>query len=438
MRVLVLLACLFSCTISKADSFDTLLHSIKRDSAQELAVNSDRVKRFVAEKNQQAELLKEAKHQLSELLEHSENLKISLDENEKTLVESEAMLTRKVGDLGELFGAIRQTSGELKADFENSLVSVQLSQRSEFLNALAQSKELPDVQDLEALWFTMLQEMGESGKTRRFDTEVVQKDGSVKTMSVVRIGAYTALSDGRYLQFTPGTQLLAELQKQPSARFERLADEFEGQSSELVKVMIDPTRGQLLGMLTLKPTMTERIKQGGVIGYIILGLGVLGILIAFLRYIYLSFISARINKQLKNMSTPKDNNPLGRIAAVYLRGKNNSFAEQELALEEAMLKEVPVMERYNGLIKLLAAVSPLLGLLGTVIGMIITFQAITLFGTSDPKLMAGGISTALVTTVLGLSVAIPLLFAYTFIAAKSKQLIDIIEIQSVGLAARVL
>ncbi len=124
---------------------------------------------------------------------------------------------------------------------------------------------------------------------------------------------------------------------------------------------------------------------------------------------------------------------MGRIALVYREYQDKPLNEREIALQEAMIKEAPAVEHYNGLIKLLAAVTPLLGLLGTVIGMIITFQTITLFGTSDPKLMAGGISTALVTTVLGLSMAIPLLFAHTFIVAKSRRILDIIEHQSVGL-----
>ncbi|MCB1755918.1 MAG: MotA/TolQ/ExbB proton channel family protein, partial [Gammaproteobacteria bacterium] len=180
----------------------------------------------------------------------------------------------------------------------------------------------------------------------------------------------------------------------------------------------------------------ERIRQGGIVGYIILGLGALGLLLAVLRYFYLMAVSSRITRQARDLSKLSGKNPLGRIGMVYHAKRDASIQDREIALEEAMLKEVPVIERYNGFIKLLAAVAPLLGLLGTVIGMIITFQTITLFGTSDPKLMAGGISTALVTTVLGLSVAIPLLFAHTFLSSKSKRIVEFVEQQSVGLLAR--
>ena len=203
-----------------------------------------------------------------------------------------------------------------------------------------------------------------------------------------------------------------------------------------VKMMIDPTRGQLLSILTRKPDLVERIRQGGVIGYTIIGLGIAGLLLAVIRYGYLIVLQRRVKKQAADLGNLSVRNPLGRIAMVYQNARDKSREDRDVLWEEAVLKEVPRVEKYNALIKLLAAVSPLLGLLGTVTGMIITFQSITLFGTGDPKLMAGGISTALVTTVLGLCVAIPLLFGYTFIAAKSKNIIDVIEHQSIGLIAK--
>lgn len=436
MKALMILLLLSFGSRAHADSLDDLLLSIKQQSSEELAVDEVRVNKFVAEKQNQATLLKEAKTQLTALIAESERLKALMDSNEQQLATTEEELQRKVGDLGELFGAIRQVSGELNADFENSIVSLQFPTRKGFLDTLAQSKALPDVKALEQLWFVMLQEMGESGKTRSFTTEVTHLDGARKTQEVVRIGAYTAISEGDYLKHSIESNSLMQLQRQPPLRYKKTAESYSNSSSDLVKIMIDPTRGQLLNMLTLKPDLWERIQQGGVVGYIILALGAIGLLIAILRYFYLSLVSIRISAQAKKISEPSNKNPLGRLALVYKACGEKPLKERELALEEAMMKEAPIIERYNGLVKLLAAVSPLLGLLGTVIGMIITFQTITLFGTSDPKLMAGGISTALVTTVLGLSVAIPLLFAYTFINSKSTRIIEVIEQQSVGLITR--
>ena len=418
---------------TRASSFDELLQTVKQQTHNELAAENTRIKKFVAEKKQQQKLLTEAKNQLQDLKKQSSQLNDEIEKNEKKLTATEETLQIKLGDLGELFGAVRQVSGELKADFSRSMVSVQYPQRLPFLDELAQSKTLPDVKALEQLWFYMLQEMGETGKTREFNADVFDTDGTQQQQQVIRVGSYALLANGLYLQHDSDTNMLHQLQKQPPARYHQAAQDFSTAETSLAAITIDPTHGQLFNLLTLKPTFMQRINQGGMVGYIILALGAIGLLIAVFRFFYLSLVSKKIKHQIKHLDKPVDSNPMGRIALVYHEYQDKPLNEREIALQEAMIKEAPAVERYNGLIKLLAAVTPLLGLLGTVIGMIITFQTITLFGTSDPKLMAGGISTALVTTVLGLSMAIPLLFAHTFIVAKSRRILDIIEHQSVGL-----
>jgi biopolymer transport protein ExbB len=198
---------------------------------------------------------------------------------------------------------------------------------------------------------------------------------------------------------------------------------------------VDPSRGSLLGLLIQAPSLKERIDQGGVVGYVIIGLGLIGVLIAVWRYLSLTISGSKIRSQLKS-ATPNAGNALGRILGVYHDNKDIDTETLELKLDEAILKEAPKLEKWQGSIKVLAAVAPLMGLLGTVVGMIATFQAITLFGTGDPKLMAGGISQALVTTVLGLVVAIPLVLLHSMVAGKSKGLIEILEEQSAGLIAK--
>ncbi len=418
---------------TRASSFDELLQTVKKQTRNELTAENARIKKFVAEKKQQQELLTKAKNQLQALKKQSSQLNDEIEKNEKKLTATEETLQIKLGDLGELFGAVRQVSGELKADFSRSMVSVQYPQRLPFLDELAQSKTLPDVKALQQLWFYMLQEMGETGKTREFNANVFDTDGTQQQQQVIRVGAYALLANGLYLQHDSDTNKLHQLQKQPPARYHQAAQDFSTGKTSLAEITIDPTHGQLFNLLTLKPTFMQRINQGGMVGYIILALGAIGILIAVFRFLYLSLVSQKIKHQIKHLDKPVDSNPMGRIALVYREYQDKPLNEREIALQEAMIKEAPAVEHYNSLIKLLAAVTPLLGLLGTVIGMIITFQTITLFGTSDPKLMAGGISTALVTTVLGLSMAIPLLFAHTFIVARSRRILDIIEHQSVGL-----
>ena len=142
----------------------------------------------------------------------------------------------------------------------------------------------------------------------------------------------------------------------------------------------------------------------------------------------------KINAQLKNPE-PREDNPIGRIISIYEKNKNLDMESLEMKLNEVAIKYLPKVERGIGTIKLLAVLSPLLGLLGTVTGMILTFQSITLFGTGDPKLMAGGISQALMTTVMGLCCAIPLLLCHNFISSRSQRLVQILEEQTAGLLA---
>ncbi len=419
-----------------AGDFDALLEEIKSQTSLELKENRAREQTFLEAKRDKAILLAETKAELKRQADESESLSAQIDENEKKLTELEEGLHRKMGDLGELYGVIRQFSGELGADFDHSMISVHYPERSQYLNRLAERKELPDIDSLNRMWLSMLEELNESRNVSRFTAPVVQADGSAKNQEVTRIGTYGAVSEGKFLTYSAEGNVFATALKQPAKRFLATADNFETPGDDLVKVMIDPTRGQLLSLLTQKPNLRERIRQGGIIGYIILSLGAIGLLLCFVRYGYLTFVLTRIRKQARNLDNLRTDNPLGRIALVYREIRNKPREQREVIWEEAILREIPRVERYNTFIKLLAAISPLLGLLGTVTGMIITFQSITLFGTSDPKLMAGGISTALITTVLGLSVAIPLLFAYTFIAAKSKGIVDVIEHQSIGLIAK--
>lgn len=418
-----------------ADSFDTLLKETKKHTKEDLLKNSERLQTFKGSHKEAKKLLTETETKRDNAIKLSERLNLTIDVNEQKLAKMEEQLQRQVGDLGELFGVIRQVSGETMAGFDNSIISIHYPEREKFLQELSQSKELPNIEKLEGFWRTLLEEMVESSRVSKFESEVIQKDGTYKDQEVIRIGSYGAVSNNEFLLYSPSENRLMQAHKQPPSRFLYSAGNFDASENGMVQIMIDPTRGQLLDMLTQKPDTTERLEQGGIIGKIIVALGIIGLLLALARYIYLAKSMRALKKQSNNLADLRDDNALGRIAMAYNEHENDTLEKRTVVIEEAILKEVPQFEKYNPLIKLLAAVSPLLGLLGTVTGMIITFQAITLFGTSDPKLMAGGISTALVTTVLGIGVAIPLLFAYTFIAAKTRQIIDLLEHQSIGLIA---
>jgi biopolymer transport protein ExbB len=434
MRIFQILL-LVSISLFASDPFDELLKETIEHSKKDLSENRKRLKIFQESRNEARKLLRNTERKRDEAIKHSKILNKTIDSNEQKISKKEEELQRQVGDLGELFGVIRQISGETKVDFENSITSLHYPERGNFLEELSQSKELPNIEKLEKMWLIMLEEMIESSKISKFSTEIIQQDGTSKTQEVITIGSYGAVSEGEFLIYSPTEKGFLKLAKQPPSYFTQTATNFDNTETSFVQIAIDPTRGQLLNMLTQKPDFSERLEQGGIIGKIIIALGIIGLILAIGRYIYLSWSMRILKKQSKDLSNPNERNALGRIAKIYNEHKEDSQEKRTVVVEEAILKEIPQFEKYNSFVKLLAGVSPLLGLLGTVTGMIITFQAITLFGTSDPKLMAGGISTALITTVLGISVAIPLLFAYTFISSKTKQIIDLLEHQSIGLIA---
>ena len=145
-----------------------------------------------------------------------------------------------------------------------------------------------------------------------------------------------------------------------------------------------------------------------------------------------------MSRQLKNTDVPRNDNPLGRVLATF-KGDPDAIEEDaevvELRISEAVLREVPLLERFQAFLRLAVAAGPLLGLIGTVVGMIVTFQSITESGSSDPKLMANGIGQAMIATVLGLGIAVPLLFVNAGLSSLSRSIVQILDEQSAGLLA---
>ena len=413
---------------------DQLLREVKKSQGVEAKINRAREAQFLAEKHKQQQLLQAAQAELSKQEVLSNQLKTHLNTNEAELSKLETELKNRSGVLGELFGVAKQAAGDLNADLRHSLVSAQFPDRAEKLNLISGSKSLPTIEQLETLWYTLQHEMTESGKVVYFNTKI-QIAGELKEAKVTRIGTFNALSNGEYLEFLPDTKRLNLLDRQPDGEYLSQAVEIGNAKKGSVEVGIDPTRGVILGMLIKAPNALERIKQGGVIGYIILILGAIGFIYAIFRWVQLTFVGKKMESQIDS-STVSTDNPLGRVFNAAEQEKSANTENLELILDEAITREIPVLEKGLPMIKLLAAVAPLLGLLGTVTGMIATFQSISLFGTGDPKLMASGISQALVTTMLGLCVAIPLLFLHSLVASRSRTLVQILDEQTAGLVNR--
>ncbi|GAB4181716.1 MAG: MotA/TolQ/ExbB proton channel family protein [Wenzhouxiangellaceae bacterium] len=429
---------LFAATqVNAQQTLDQLLSEVQRAASAEGRFNQEREARFQRERNNQQQLLAQARQELAREERRSEQLQTEYDENERQLAEMETTLEERMGNLGELFGVVRQVAGDLETQIEDSMVSGQIPGRSQFFADLAQRSELPTANELRRLWYEMVREVAESGKVVSFTADVNNADGYPETgRTVTRVGVFNAISDGKFLQWDGSQDSFLELPRQPAGRFLSMAEELENApAGSVVEFPVDFTRGVILSQVVKSPTLDERRRQGGPIGNMILILGAIGLLYALYKGIVLFFKGAAIKRQLKR-DEPDTGNALGRVMAVYTENPNADIETLELKLDEAILRETAPLESGLSLIKVLYVVAPLMGLLGTVVGMIETFQQITLFGTGDPRMMAGGISMALTTTVQGLIVAIPLTIIHSMLQSRSRALVQILEEQAAGIIAR--
>jgi len=424
-----------------AESLDDLLQSVKNARAEEQKANDARVAEFEKARDQQAKLLAEALKEREAADAHSTALSKQYDENELQITNLTNMLKQREGNLGEVFGVTKQVAGDVSSALHQSLISAQYPNRSDFLSELAGSKTLPSIAHLEQLWFEMQREMTETGRVARFKTKIVEPEGESHEAEVVRIGPFTAMSEGRYLSYKLDLGTLTVLARQPPSQFTKAAKTLQEAQSGYTRGIVDPARGVLMALYVERPNWIERVQRGEAVNYVIILVGVIGAVLAVWQFLYLIFVRMRVNQQLKTLDRPSTNNPLGRVLSAF-RGDASRMEESaevvELRISEAVLREVPLLERFQAFLRLAVAAGPLLGLIGTVVGMIITFQSITESGSSDPKLMAHGIGTAMIATVLGLGIAIPLLFANAFLATMSRQLVQILDEQSTGLLAETL
>jgi biopolymer transport protein ExbB len=421
-----------------ASSMADLLRLIEQGQASDSQENRQREAEFSQQRNQQEQLLNRSRAERSRQEAESNRLEQLFEDNQTKTVAARAALDERLGALKELFGVLQTVAGDTQGRFSTSLTNIQFPDRGEFLAELgakmAGASTLASIEDIERLWYELQREVSESGKISRFTHLVTLADGQEVETEVVRVGAFNIVFSGGYLRYSNGR--VSELARQPDqARFTNSAGDMVSQTEGPVTFGLDVTRGGILALLVESPTVMDRIHQGGIVGYCIIGLGIIGLLIAIWRWIGLSSDSRKVKAQLKRDSASADN-PLGRVLAAYESNANADTDTIELKLSEAALKEMPGLTKGLLFIKVVSVVAPLMGLLGTVTGMIKTFQVITLYGAGDPKMMAGGISQALMTTVLGLVVAIPMVLIHTLVSGQSKKIVNILQSQSAGLIAK--
>ena len=415
------------------DDVDELVESVRQEALLEAAYDEERIERFLDEREKQADLLKAARAQLAAANSAADALRAQYEANERTLTQYESDLRERAGDLNDLFAIVRQTALSADAVMQGSLVSAEMEDRSGFLQALGRGETPPSIEEIRRLWTIILSEISESGKVVRFDATVIKPQGDEAEQLVTRAGVFTTVSQGNYLRYLPATGKLVELSRQPPARFQRMAETLEESESGMIGMALDPSKGAILSLMVQSPDLRERLQQGGSIGYLILVLGAIGLLLVIRCAVGL-FISRRAIDKQAALEQPSDKNPLGRLQIVA-NESGEHIETISLRLDEQLAEESSALKRGLTTVAVLAAISPLLGLLGTVTGMIETFQSITLFGTGDPKLMSGGISQALITTQVGLAVAIPLVLLHSLLTGKANRMIENLAKQSSDLLA---
>ena len=423
-----------------AENMNQLLDLVKQGKARAATENAAREKRFAQNKANQAAELKRAEQERANEEARSSRLEKKFEDNELLIAAKQEQLKERLGTLSELFGHLTAASGDLASNIEVSLVSSEYPDREGFLKDLiakmSGSDKLPKVTEIERVWYEMLREIKEQGSVSKFTAEVATPSGEIGQREVVRVGGFNVIdTNGQYLAYNNGK--LSELPRQPGGGFNAEAAALASASSGLHQFGIDPTGptgGSFLAAIIDSPTLEERWHQGGYVGYAITAVGAFAFLLAIFRLLVLTMVSGKVSSQLKS-GTANANNPLGRVLKIHEDNPGMDPETLELKMAEGVLKETPKLEAGLTLLKIIAAVAPLMGLLGTVTGMIVTFQAITIFGAGDPKAMAGGISGALVTTVLGLLVAIPTVLLHTVVNGRSQRIIHILNEQATGIVA---
>jgi biopolymer transport protein ExbB len=379
---------------------------------------------------------------ISKLKSESQMLEKQLREIETALIErteQEKLLSEKLGEasseIRELVGFVRVSARDLEGNLNQSPQSAFFPDRIEILEAIKNEQKFPDMADIERMASLLFDEIAFSGAVSVRKGIIVDRDGTEVEADILVLGNFTAayryFSEVGFLLYSDTSKRFFALSKLPSSRIQkRIASYMDGQSDYSP---VDISRGGALRQLTHKLSLMEQIPQGGPIVWPILLILVLGVLIVLERGYFLYRYSINADQfmqcisdsiaqgkwdECQTMCVKHETKAVPKIILAGLKVREMDRQDMENALQESILREIPRLEKFLSTLGVLAGIAPLLGLLGTVAGMIETFHVITYFGTGDPRMMSGGISEALVTTMLGLSVAIPLMLCHTLLTRR--------------------
>ncbi|ART64513.1 MotA/TolQ/ExbB proton channel family protein [Kushneria marisflavi] len=407
-----------------APSLEDIVQSYQQGAAQAQQRDLSRLDTLLKDRGQLEQAVAEAEARQQKAQARRDSLDGTRQRQEEAIASINERRNSEGDDLQPMFDRLRHEIDDTRDSLKNSWLTL----GSDISLPSLDDSSIASSDDLEQYAQSMSQLIARSAQGEHLTLPVAGQDGNITQRDVVRLGGMSAFSGGDLLSAPNGDRPLAVAAHTPDSVSSELKALASGQGDTMA---LDPTDGEVLEALAQQPSLLERIKQGGVIGYITLALGAVGLLIALAQFAWLALVSTRTRRQMHHFEELRSDNPLGRVLKRF--GQQQRYHEPEVLearMDEMLLAEQPGLERGQAVVKVIAAIAPLMGLLGTVTGMIGTFQAITVFGSGDPKMMAGGISQALVTTVLGLVVAIPLLFANTALNSRSRNLMNLLERQA--------
>lgn len=376
---------------------------------------------------------------------------------EKQILAAQAKKEKFVDELSQMDAQTRELVGFVRISAKDTIALINQSQQSalvadrvKYLHGPANQSQFPSMDQIHGMANVLFDEIARSGEVRVQRAHLVDRAGEEVEADVLVLGNFSAAwrkeKETGFLLYSDKSQRFFALSRKPAARVgAKIRDYMAGKSTD---APIDISKGGALRQMVHKQSLAEQVPKGGPIVWIIIALGVLALVIIVERAVFLLRMSAnpdqmmdRINSLAKNQDWDKcmalckktGNKPVANVLAWGLKHRDLGRQDMENALQEAILGEIPRLERFLSALGMMAAVSPLLGLLGTVTGMINTFHVITYHGAGDPKMMSGGISEALVTTMMGLAVAIPILLAHTLLTRRAENIIAQMEEKAVSL-----
>ncbi|MBN1932837.1 MAG: DUF3450 family protein [Desulfobacterales bacterium] len=429
---------------------NALMEKARMDAEMARKEAEESTNRILSDRNDLKKAISELKQQNLRLEKENQNLEYNLTQ----LANKENNLTAQLEEVDsvvkELVGFVRAGAKDLDALIDQSLQSSFAPNRGSLLKFLTNESKFPGMDDIHQMFELLFDEIKKSGEVRIENGPLVNRAGEDVSGKILLIGNFTAAyripKETGFLIYSDKSRRFFALSKLPPSRITKKIKQYMSGNSE--DVPIDISRGAALRQLTHRLSLLDQIKKGGPIVWPILGIGLIALAIIIERLVYLfrsKMDSDNLMNQIhtlaldqawekcKEACSPYLKKPVPRILFAGINCcMHTNREDMENVVQEAILREVPRLERFLSTLGMLAAIAPLLGLLGTVTGMINTFQMITYYGTGDPRMMSGGISEALVTTMLGLSVAIPIMLCHTFLSRRVETVIGEMEEKAVS------